>query len=248
MQLLTLLSLTLTLAFGTQQPSPESILEKGIQSIGGMRAIDSMKSFEMHGVMRLANDTPVLEIELATAEGGKVLGVISFIGLGQSRFGSNGDVAWEQSFQADQSIEWSLIGQQALTQKVQQINWLEWITTLPMHLDSMVVVGKQEFNNEQCWEVVYTTQGNEKESAFFSCDTYRPMGRRTSEKTSSGPSIVDVMFKDWTSVENLLLFKKVIFKRNETEISLAIDTIEIDSVPNGFFNLPHEIRALTPAK
>ena len=37
------------------KPTAESILERAIQSIGGKRAIDSMESFEMHGVMRLPN-------------------------------------------------------------------------------------------------------------------------------------------------------------------------------------------------
>ncbi len=230
----------------TPKPTAESIMERAIQSIGGKRAIDSMESFEMHGVMRLPNKKPVIEIELATAKGGKVLGMMSFIGLGQARFGSDGKTAWEQTFQADQTIHWTLIGQQALSQKVKQINWLEWLTTLPQYLGSMTVLKKTEFDNELCWEIEYTTHANETRSAFFSCDTYKPRGRRSHEQTSSGLSQVDVAFRNWESVDKLLLFKEVAFIRNDQEVTLTIDHIEIDEVPDALFKLPHEVRALIP--
>ncbi len=228
------------------KPTVESILERAIQSIGGKRAIDSMESFEMHGVMRLPNKKPVIEIELATAKGGKVLGMMSFIGLGQARFGSDGTTSWEQTFQADKTIHWNLIGQQALSQKVKQINWLEWLTTLPQYLGSMKVLKQTEFDKELCWEIEYVTHANETRSAFFSCDTFKPRGRRSNEQTSSGLSQVDVAFRNWESVEKLLLFKEVAFIRNDQEVSLTIDFIEIDEVPTALFNLPHEVRALIP--
>ena len=229
-----------------ERPTPETILERAIQAIGGKRAIDSMESFEMHGVMRLPNNKPVIEIELATAKGGKVLGMMSFIGLGQARFGSDGTISWEQTFQADGTIHWSLIGQQTLSQKVKQINWLEWITTLPQYLDSMKVLKKTEFDGELCWEIEYTTNANATRSAFFSCDTFKPRGRRSHEQTSSGLSQVDVAFRNWESVDKLLLFKEVAFIRNNQEVIFTIDFIEIDEVPPALFTLPHEVRALTP--
>ena len=43
--------------------------------------------------------TPAVEVELATKQGGKVLGVLTYIGVGQSRFGSDGTTSWEQNFQ-----------------------------------------------------------------------------------------------------------------------------------------------------
>ena len=256
MHLVLLSSIALGLLFFSQEqpdsssipekPTAESILERAIQSIGGKRAIDSMESFEMHGVMRLPNKKPVIEIELATAKGGKVLGMMSFIGLGQARFGSDGKIPWEQTFQADGATHWNLIGQQALSQKVKQINWLEWLTTLPQYLGSMKVLKQTEFDGELCWEIEYKTHANETRSAFFSYDTHKPRGRRSHEQTSSGLSQVDVAFRNWESVGKLLLFKEVAFVHNDQEVTFAIDFIEIDEVPPTLFKLPHEIRALTP--
>ncbi|MEE2819481.1 MAG: hypothetical protein VX615_02605 [Planctomycetota bacterium] len=256
MHLVLLSSIALSLLFPAHEqpsftsapeiPTPETILERAIQSIGGKRAIDSMESFDMHGVMRLPNNKPVIEIELASAKGGKVLGMMSFIGLGQTRFGSDGIISWEQTFEADGSIHWSLIGQQTLSQKVKQINWLEWFTTLPQYLDSMKVLKQAEFDGELCWEIEYTTHANATRSAFFSCDTFKPRGRRSHEQTSSGLSQVDVAFRNWGSVDKLLLFKEVAFIRNNQEVTLTIDFIEIDEVPPALFKLPHEVRALTP--
>ena len=200
----------------------------------------------MHGIMRLPNKKPVIEIELATAKGGKVLGMMSFIGLGQARFGSNGMIPWEQTFQADGTIHWKLIGQQALSQKVKQINWLEWLTTLPQYLGSMKVLKQTNFDGELCWEMEYKTHANKTRSAFFSCDTYKPRGRRSNESTSAGLSQVDVAFRNWESVNQFLLFKEVAFIRNEQEVTFTIDLIEINEVPSALFKLPHEIRALTP--
>ena len=72
------------------QQTPEAILSKAVQAIGGRRALEKMTSFQLHGVMRLPDARPVIEIDLSTSSGGKVLGIMTYIGLGQSRYGSDG--------------------------------------------------------------------------------------------------------------------------------------------------------------
>ena len=225
-------------------PSPSAILEKAIQSIGGRRDLESIKSFEMHGIMRLPNGTPVIEIELSTARGGKVLGVLSFIGLGQARFGSDGVTSWEQIFEADQTPLWSLIDQATLSQKVRQINWFEWLTTLPSYLESMRVKGKTMFDGEECYEISYTTNTEVEKYAFFSCKTDRPKGRRTIENTTNGDATVDVFFRDWDEVSFLQMFHTVIFNRDGVEVMFKMDNIELNTAPDSIFVLPLEIRQI----
>lgn len=224
--------------------TPSGILEQAIQTIGGRSVIESIDSFEMHGVMKLPNGKPVIEIELSTAKGGKVLGVLSFIGLGQSRFGSDGLTSWEQSFQADQTPTWILIDQATLSQKVKQINWVEWLTTLPTHLATMNVNGKTYFDDEMCYEVSYQTNSGAEQTAYFSCKTKRPKGRRTSENTNNGKTTVDVYFRDWKEVDSLMIFHTVIFSRDGVEVSFSMDSIEIDTAPSSIFVIPQEVKQI----
>jgi hypothetical protein len=106
--------------------------------------------------MRLPDARPVIEIDLTTSSGGKVLGIMTYIGLGQSRFGSDGNTAWEQNFNASQEPTWALIDSETLSQKVQQMNWLEWFTMLPAKLGDIEFSGSATFDDEDCWKLTIT--------------------------------------------------------------------------------------------
>lgn len=220
--------------------TPEAILSKAVQAIGGQRALEKIKSFTLHGVMRTHDDRPVVEIDLSTSAGGKVLGVLTFVGVGQSRFGSDGTTAWEQNFNADEKTTWALIKQNALSQKVQQINWLEWFTMLPAKISSMEYTGEERFDGEDCLKLLLKEEGSE-ETAFFSKSTRRPRGRRKIEHTPNGDVTIDVYFRDWQHVDNLLLFHSVVFNQNGSEVSFKMDRISFDPLPDGMFDLPEHL-------
>ena len=221
--------------------TPEQLLAKAVQSIGGRKQLNSLESFQLHGIMRLRDDRPVVEVDLATKKGGKVLGVITYIGLGQSRFGSDGDTAWEQNLDANNEETWTIIDDATLAQKVEQMNWLKWFTSLPTRLTDMEVIGEEEFDSEDCWKVRIAKNGQKEQTAFFSKLTYRPKGRRTVENTNDGDTIVDVYFRDWERVEDLLLFHTVVYSREGTTITLNLDRIMINKTKDGVFILPEPI-------
>ncbi|MDP7005352.1 MAG: hypothetical protein QF718_03985 [Phycisphaerales bacterium] len=224
--------------------TPERILKNAIQAIGGRRVLERIESFQLHGIMRLSDGRPVVEVELATSKGGKVLGVLSFVTLGQSRFGSDGETSWEQNFDSKKTITWSIIDQDTLSQKVQQINWLEWFTTLPNSISTMKVEGKVTFDDEECWQISINNKDKRKQLVFFSCKTHRPRGRRTVESTPNGDTTVEVYFRDWKRVEDLLLFHSINYNRDGNEVSLKLDRIAIDSAPDYLFELPEQIKTL----
>ena len=227
--------------------TPESLLTKSVLAIGGNRALEEVASFQLHGLIRLADERPVVEIDLSTSGGGKVLGVLTFVGVGQSKFGSDGITAWEQNFNTDQTLTWGLLDQNALTQKVRQINWLEWFTMLPAKINNMVILGDEEFDGEACWKVLISSENAQSETAFFSKETFRPRGRRTTEKTPHGEVTINVFFREWRRVKNLLLFHSVVFDQDGSEVTFSIDRISIDTLPDSIFTLPDQIKALQPS-
>jgi hypothetical protein len=74
--------------------------------------------------------------------------------------------------------------------------------------------------------------------------THRPKGRRTVESTPNGDTVVDVYFRDWKHVDKLLLFHTVIFSRDEKQVRINIDLIEVDSVDESIFELPQQVKKL----
>lgn len=228
--------------------TPEQLLAKAVQSIGGRKELNSLQSFQLHGIMRLPDDRPVVEIDLATKKGGKVLGVMTYIGVGQSQFGSDGVTAWEQRLNPNNDISWELISDTALTQKVQQMNWLQWFTSLPNKLAYMEVAGEEEFDGHDCWKVKISEEGQNEQIAFFSKQTYHPKGRRTIEQTSDGETVVDVFFNDWERVGDLLLFHTVVYNREGTEVTMKIDRIILDKAGDELFELPQPIKELRDAQ
>lgn len=235
---------SLPLAVDPEALTPSTILANGVEAIGGRRNLEAIQSFQLHGLMHLPNNRPVVEIELATSQGGSVLGVMSFVSLGQTRFGSDGVTAWEQSFEPDQSAKYTIIDQATLSQKVQQINWLEWFTTLPIHLKNMKYDGVTEFDGESCLQLKIQTSALSTEVAYFSKKTHRPKGRRTVESTPNGDAIVDVYFRDWRLVDELLLFHTVVFNRDGKQVTMKFDLIDIDNVDELLFALPEQVKEL----
>ena len=226
--------------------TPETLLTKSVLAIGGNRALGEITSFQLHGLIRLADERPVVEIDLSTSGGGKVLGILTFVGVGQSRFGSDGTTAWEQNFTTDQTLTWNVLAQNALTQKVRQINWLEWFTMLPAKITGMEILGEEEFDGEPCWKVLITDDDSQDETAFFSKETFRPRGRRAIEKTPNGNVTINVYFREWRRVKNLLLFHSVVFDQDGSEVTFSIDRISIDTLPDSLFTIPEQIKALQP--
>lgn len=229
--------------------TPEHILERAIQSIGGRRALHKITSFQLHGVMRLPDGTPAIEIDLATKEGGKVLGILTYLGVGQSRFGSDGVTSWEQNLDDQNEETWSLITDQVLSTKVRQTNWLEWFTTLPIKLHVIEFLGEEEFDGESCWKLRINPEDSNSEIAYFSKTTHRPRGRRTTERTANGKITLDVYFRDWEHVGKLLLFHEIVFSQDEVnEVILKLDRIVLDKAKESLFVLPTQISKLKEAK
>jgi hypothetical protein len=198
--------------------------------------------------MRVPDNRPVVEIELSTQKGGKVLGVMTYIGVGQTRFGSDGVTAWEQNLNSNNEETWTLIDSSALSQKVQQMNWLEWFTMLPMQLENMQVIGSEEFDDEMCWKVqILNTDEKKNQIVFFSKQTYRPKGRRSVEKTSNGDATIDIFFRDWERVGKLLLFHTIIYKRDETLITMKLNSLTLNKAKEDLFHLPQQIIQLRDA-
>ncbi len=223
------------------EQTPEQLLERAFQAIGGRKKLSNINSFQLHGVMRLPNEQPVVEIELATRQGGMVLGIMTYIGIGQSRFGSDGTTAWEQTLGAKGETSWGLISDEILSQKVQQMNWLEWFTMLPLQLNNMEVVGSEEFDSEPCWKIIINSDTGVDQTIFFSKQTFRPRGRRTIEQTSAKAVTVDVFFRDWERIGELLLFHTIVYKNQDNIVTMKLDNITLNKAKLDLFALPEQV-------
>ena len=227
-------------AVQTMNPTPEDLLEGAVHAIGGEDAIESLESFKLHGMIRLPDGRAIIEIDLATALGGKVLAVQTFIGIGQTRFGSDGTTSWEENPGASGSRVYTLIDHRVLSQKVRQLNWVEWLTSLPLQIERMEVLEETTFDGKSCWmlQIAPESTSAKKEQVFFSKSTNRLIGRRTIEPTNEGDVIVNVYFRDWQKVGDLQLFHAVVFDRGGVEVVMVFDTIELNTVDERIFELP----------
>ena len=105
----------------------------------------------------------------------------------------------------------------------------------------MEVIGDEEFDGESCWKVQIQNSDGKNQIAFFSKLTYRPRGRRTVENTNNGDATIDVYFRDWERVGNLLLFHTVVYSRDDTTITLKIDRIVLNKANDALFILPEPV-------
>lgn len=224
----------------SMNPTAEDLLEGAVHAIGGEDAVNSLESFKLHGIIRLPDGRTIIEIDLATALGGKVLAVQTFVGIGQTRFGSDGTTSWEENPNTSGSPVYTLIDDTVLSQKVRQLNWIEWQTSLPLQIDRMEVLEETTFDQESCWllQIAPESASAKKEQVFFSKSTNRLIGRRTIEPTNDGDAIVNIYFRDWQKVGDLQLFHAVVFDREGVKVSMEFDMIELNTVDGRIFELP----------
>ena len=238
---------------GDPLPTPARLITRCFHAIGGAHAITSVQSMDIKAIISLGSDsTPLAHMNMAFDRGGRSLIQFTFVrpdssASTETSFGSNGTVAWEH-IHAAEGGGWRLLEDDDLAERVAANNWLGRLLQLGNDATQMRTIGLADFNGFHCWHIT----GVEMD-VFFDKKTKLLSGfRRTFESpprddgTPSHAENIDLYISDWREVNELRLFHRIELVQNDVRMNIVYDTVTINDVPSGTFDLPPEVQALLP--
>lgn len=244
----------------TRQPSavatPAMLVTRSVRAMGGETLISSIENLHSSGAISI-QDTPIATIDLKFAVGNRSLIRIAIQSeqlTSITEIGCNGTTAWELERSSDQPGATAdrvlLLKPAELNERVKANHWLGRVLQLGSLVDSMRTIGTSDFHGSPSWEIEIQST-TEPARVFFDMKTRLVNGFRLEvDPPLADPSIkaepiyLDIVFSDWKDVKDIKLFHKVRILQEQQQVSIAYDSIEVNSLKSDDFDLPTEVRSL----
>lgn len=219
-------------------PTAQQVHEKYVAAIGGRAAWDRKVSMQQKqsialGAMGTASG------EMLTARAGRAVQKI-VTPFGEIQQGFDGTIAWMiNPMQGPQIME----GKAADALK-QAADW-RMLTFAPGSYTSATVVGAADFEGRKAWQVRTVPVVGPELMDYFDQETGLRLGTTSKIPSEMGELDVRVVYRDYTAFGDVKL-PKTIVQQNPVagEITVTVESVEFDKVPDSAFVLPDAIKAL----
>ena len=233
-------------------PAPDGarLLTRCFRAMGGPGELEQVTSMHVHAAVK-AGEESLGGIEMFLARGNRSLFRFTQIDGAINSFGSDGTTSWEQ-VPLSEGGGWRLLSEEQLAGRIQGNNWLGRVLQMGAETTSMKTTGKVTFDDRPCWSVDLEYRDDEPMTAFFDVETKLIAGFRRQflmpEDDQLESFTLDIVFGDWKPVEDITLFHEVelVINPDISSLQLNYETLTINDVPDSTFDLPSQVKALTP--
>jgi photosynthetic reaction center cytochrome c subunit len=185
---------------GPQQPNPtaEQVIDKYYQAIGGVAAIDKLKSRVMKGTL-IANNGNEIGYELDQLGADSVLAILNTPQAGVIERGFDGRTAWEKSSRGVRNLaEGEIYYLRRYPDLYKDIK-------LKDQFSRITFGGKPKIDGRDVFLLRATTISGKRESLFFDAENGLLVRRSTSTTTPVGTIPEQVDFADYRDIDGMKL-------------------------------------------
>lgn len=218
-------------------PDGTTLLQRFIRAVGGEREIREISNLTAKGTITLPGQVDSGTFQWAVADGDRCRFSVTFPGLGNSVFGSNGTTGWE-SFDLDGVHEVRKLSADDVDRRRRTANWFELALTLPERARSVETIGPATFDGTPVYEVRMVDASGRVQHLFIDQKTYLLNAVRLAEEGPIGPADVTIRFRDWKPVASILLFRTVSIDHSGIHMKLRFETVSTEVIPNATFQPP----------
>jgi hypothetical protein len=221
----------------------KTIMHAGIRAMGGVKAIEAVKSMHLKGALMAPgglDEAIIVTMWFSGAD--QALVRYEFPQAGTTLFGGNGVIAWEKP--SPVQVQYRILRPRELELRRREANWFERVTTLGRNAAVFETVGRIEFGGRPCWKIRVVDATGREQFAFFDVETKRPAGFHMAEKGPNGVIDLHVYLRKYKSFGDLTLFTEVVLEQMGVEIPLKFTTIEFDTVDDAVFAVPMQVKML----
>lgn len=242
------LGLTLTVApTGAQEavaapqdlPSPQSIIERYVEAVGGEKAIRATEGIHQVGTMEMPAMGMSAELEIYLAPPNKMLMKMVLPQVGAINTGFNGEIGWIENPMTGPML---MEGEQ-LEQAIEQADFYSDLNYSSRYA-SMETVGIVEFAGEQAYKVALVDQDGDQTTEYFSVDSGLKVGFEAEQASEMGTVLVVTELHDWKEVDGRMVPATTLAKMMGQEMSMKIDTISFEAIAPEVFEVPASIKTL----
>ena len=239
--LLTLIIISsVSLLFAGELPSGESVLDKYIETTGGLDAFEKINNRVTKGTFELVNMGVKADITVYSQAPNKVHTILKSDVLGEIQSGISDDTVWELSVMKGPVIKEGQEKENAIREATfdKFVYWQNVYKTA----DCIAI---DTVENVECYKIVLTPESGYPNTIYINTETNLITKVETILENQMGQIPLELFISDYRKVDNLLLAHKVTVKVMGQERIVTTDSIKQNIViPDSIFKLPGEVAEL----
>lgn len=222
-----------------QLPTPEVIILKCYEAMGGVEKVDAVKSLSRKGVLTFPNGSANMELASVLPMRFRLLQAMP--GGASSTAVFDGEVAWVDLG----SDQYQLLDEAAIKQVSEQPNMHGWLLDLRRYLPLMSTMEVTRFADAMCHKVRIDLPGEDNDTyAFFNVETGLYAGMEAVQMTGIGAQTSTCIVSEWIDVEGIKMFSKIDMTMMTVNAILTFSDFTFNGVETSIFERPAGVKAL----
>ena len=213
-------------------PSAEEVIAAHIQAIGGEEKYSSLHSLKAEGEISVQGMSGTIT---TLNKDDKILVETNMQGMGTQQEGVNGEVAWRNMMGQVMVLE----GKQA--EQLKEETDLTPLLDLESKYTLVECVGKEEFNDEECYVLVFKKTDSESRQ-YFSVTTGLQTGvQMERELPNIGTVEFTIFLHDYRDIDGLKFSHTQKIDLDIAAMKVKLETIELNpELDDSLFDIPTE--------
>ena len=221
-------------------PKAEQILDRYIEAIGGLAAMEKINNRVTKGTMDIPAAGIKLSVTVYQARPNKSYSLVESAATGRIETGSDGEVAWQITATGGPQI---FEGKEKASQL--HLNIFDRLAYWRKAFKQVETTGMEDVAGKSCYKVLATPPDLAPQTLFFDKESGLLVKLSMTTESQMGPIPVESFPSDYRPIDGILMPRKNVIKTVGPERVATVDSIEHNvNLPPDRFALPPEIKAL----
>ena len=221
-------------------PKAEQILDRYVEAIGGLAALEKINNRVSKGTMAIAAAGIQLSVTIYQARPAKAYSVVESAVTGKIESGTDGVVAWQMSATSGPQL---MEGKEKAFQL--HMNVFYRLVYWRKAFKQVETAGMEDVAGKPCYKIVANPPDLAPQALYFDKESGLLVRFSLTTESQAGTIPVETTLSDYRSVDGILLAHKTVIKAIGPERVATIEKYEQNvSLPADRFALPAEIKAL----
>ncbi len=227
-------------ASGESLPKAEQILDRYVDAIGGLSALEKIRNRVIRFTTEIAGAGVTLSTTVYQARPNRSYTVLESPATGKIESGTDGEIAWTISALSGPQV---FEGKEKATQL--HVNTFDRLVYWRKAFKQVETAGIEDVNGKVCYKVFFTPLDLSPQTVLFDRETYLPAKVVMTIESRAGAVPAESYLSDYRAVDGILLAHKTVVRVMGQQRISTIDGVEHNvDLPADRFALPQEIKLL----
>jgi hypothetical protein len=231
---------TLARSAAAQTPTAADVIGKYLDAIGGKAALTTLSSMRQVGTMEMPAMGMKLEMDVAAAAPNKRVMKMVLPGMGEMAQGYDGSTAWANDPMQGPRV----LKEKELTQVLETADFTAELVKDASRFKSIEVVGREDFEGQPCWKVVFTRPSGNVTTEFYHVESGLLVGSLAKQASAMGEVEARTVVSEYKQFGAVKLPTRLSISAGPQQMTMTTTSVTFNDVPEAAFALPEAIKAL----